>query len=117
MLYNQVFRIKPKVKQRPRMTRTGRAYTPKETLKYEHAIADMYNGPRFDHELLSVKIRLTHDEVELQVEELKTNPKFEMPKKKLRGDIDNYAKAILDALNGVAWSDDSKVVVLYVEKA
>lgn len=31
-------------------------------------------------------------------------------KSKLRGDIDNYIKTILDALNGVAWRDDSQVV-------
>jgi Holliday junction resolvase RusA-like endonuclease len=31
-------------------------------------------------------------------------------KSKLRGDIDNYVKTILDALNGVAWRDDSQVV-------
>lgn len=31
-------------------------------------------------------------------------------KSKLRGDIDNYVKTILDALNGIAWRDDSQVV-------
>ncbi len=28
----------------------------------------------------------------------------------LRGDIDNYEKAVLDGLNGVAFVDDSQVV-------
>ena len=28
---------------------------------------------------------------------------------KLRGDLDNYIKTVLDALNGVAWKDDSQV--------
>ena len=31
-------------------------------------------------------------------------------------DIDNIAKSVLDALNGVAWSDDKNVVGLYVQK-
>jgi Holliday junction resolvase RusA-like endonuclease len=32
-------------------------------------------------------------------------------------DADNYAKLVLDALNGVLWRDDSQVVRLFVEKA
>ena len=31
-------------------------------------------------------------------------------------DADNLAKAVLDALNGLAWNDDSQVAVLYVAK-
>lgn len=34
-----------------------------------------------------------------------------------RADIDNTAKAVLDALNGVAWDDDSQVQRLVVEKS
>lgn len=33
-----------------------------------------------------------------------------------RADIDNAAKAILDALNGVAWDDDRRVWRLHVER-
>ena len=36
--------------------------------------------------------------------------------RKLSGDIDNYAKAVLDALNGVAYNDDKQIVVLMLEK-
>lgn len=34
-----------------------------------------------------------------------------------RADLDNTAKAILDALNGVAWDDDAQVQRLVVEKS
>ena len=34
-----------------------------------------------------------------------------------RPDVDNAAKAVLDALNGVAWEDDSQVERLGVEKS
>lgn len=33
-----------------------------------------------------------------------------------RVDLDNLGKAILDALNGVAWVDDSQVVLLQLFK-
>jgi Holliday junction resolvase RusA-like endonuclease len=34
-----------------------------------------------------------------------------------RCDLDNCAKAVLDALNGVAWVDDTQVARLVVEKS
>jgi Holliday junction resolvase RusA-like endonuclease len=33
-----------------------------------------------------------------------------------RPDCDNYAKAVLDALNGIVWLDDSQIVALHVYK-
>ena len=33
-----------------------------------------------------------------------------------RGDIDNYLKALLDALNGVLWCDDNQIDELHVYK-
>jgi Holliday junction resolvase RusA-like endonuclease len=34
-----------------------------------------------------------------------------------RQDVDNVAKAVLDALNGVAWVDDTQVARLVIEKS
>lgn len=34
-----------------------------------------------------------------------------------RGDVDNYSKGVLDALNGIAWVDDVQVTNLAVTKA
>ena len=33
-----------------------------------------------------------------------------------RGDVDNYAKLMLDAVKGVAWSDDKRVISLTAQK-
>ena len=41
---------------------------------------------------------------------------FPSPTNKRYGDIDNLAKGILDALNGVAWIDDSQIVDLTIRK-
>jgi Holliday junction resolvase RusA-like endonuclease len=34
----------------------------------------------------------------------------------VRPDIDNYAKAVMDALNGIVWMDDSQVCVIEAVK-
>jgi Holliday junction resolvase RusA-like endonuclease len=31
-------------------------------------------------------------------------------------DVDNYAKTVMDAINGVVWTDDGRVVDLHIEK-
>jgi Holliday junction resolvase RusA-like endonuclease len=33
-----------------------------------------------------------------------------------KGDVDNYAKAVLDALNGWVWEDDDQILTLHVYK-
>ena len=33
-----------------------------------------------------------------------------------RGDIDNFAKAVLDAMNGKLWDDDKQIESLHVHK-
>ena len=113
MIHKQTFNIKPRSKQRPRSTRSGHTYTPKETREYEKKISEAYSGVAFVDGPLEVELVFDNDKTTIVIKELKLakNPS------KLRGDIDNYAKAILDALNGVAYTDDKQIVCLYVEKA
>jgi Holliday junction resolvase RusA-like endonuclease len=116
-IFNQVFALRPKAKGRPRVTKTGHAYTPAVTREYENKLKSMYTGPLFEKGLLSVKLRFTIEGTEIQIEPVMHNPLVEGPLSKLTGDLDNYAKAVLDALNGVAYTDDKQIVCLYVEKA
>jgi Holliday junction resolvase RusA-like endonuclease len=115
--FHQMIALRPKAKGRPRVTKTGHAYTPKETLKYEQEFAELYKGPLYETELLSVKLAFTMHGTELFIEPVQPNVNVDVPKGKLTGDIDNYAKAVLDALNGVAYTDDKQIVCLYLEKA
>jgi hypothetical protein len=72
--YHQFFKLRPKSKLRPRFNRrTGSAFTPKETIKYEKEFADLYKGPLFSDGLLSVKLRFTIEGTELLIERVKPN--------------------------------------------
>ena len=111
-IFSQVFAIRPRVKGRPRVTKTGHAYTPAATREYEQKIKYQYTGPLFEVGPLMVKLKFTVDGTEIEI-----SPVVRDSISKLTGDLDNYTKAILDALNGVAYTDDKQIVCLYVEKA
>jgi Holliday junction resolvase RusA-like endonuclease len=102
----------PRAKQRPRTTiRNGKAvtFTPKETRDAEAALATQWPHPPFDGPI-DVRVIMNDTTIRLEV-----SGAPDRTSKKLRGDIDNYAKTILDALNGVAWVDDKQIVRLSVE--
>jgi crossover junction endodeoxyribonuclease RusA len=101
---------KPKVKERPRFG-NGRTWTPKTTSEYEQKIKEAWDGPTFES-TVSVDIILYKDKIKITLTE--QEPKT---KSTLRGDIDNYVKAILDGLNGSAFIDDKQVISIKARKA
>ena len=121
-----LFRINgiPQGKERPRFTKGGRAYTPAKTRRYEEAVreAAMLAAPAQGF--------VKHDEgtpLEACISAWFPIP-ASWPKKKreaaLSGalyptgkpDADNIAKAVLDAVNGIAYHDDKQVVSCTVRK-
>ena len=97
---------RPTVKARPRVTKKGYAYTPKKTLEAEDIVSaawaeqvgEIFSGPG------EVTIRYSPTETILTVMESPHDAGV------LKGDLDNYVKLTLDALNKVAWEDDKQVV-------
>jgi Holliday junction resolvase RusA-like endonuclease len=98
----------PMGKQRPKFGK-GRTYTPEKTMNYETLVQELYiignYGKQLEGELgMSVKAY------------------FQPPKKLKRcrpttkPDWDNVGKIISDALNGLAYKDDSQIVTATVEK-
>ena len=90
----------PVPKQRARRGRHGRWYTPQATRSYEAKVgwAAKAAGLHAPHNgLVGLKVRLWFPD-------------------RRRRDVDNVVKAIMDALNGLAYSDDSQVIELFVSR-
>jgi crossover junction endodeoxyribonuclease RusA len=100
---------KPVPKGRPRMTRYGRVYTPQTTLTAEAIIAEAWDGPRYEG-LVELDCTFTPKGIEVVVRP------HEGEASKLKGDLDNYVKLLMDGLNGVAWLDDKQVHIIRAEK-
>jgi Holliday junction resolvase RusA-like endonuclease len=113
----------PKGKARPRVftNNQGRrqAITPKETLSYENLVKwvyqNTYGARKLEGELearivamYSIPKSMTKKNRQL-IEEGKLHPTK-------KPDLDNVAKIVLDSLNGIAYSDDSQIVKLNIEK-
>jgi Holliday junction resolvase RusA-like endonuclease len=109
----------PRGKGRPRFTRKGFAYTDQATRIYERAVATLAEavmaGRDPSEAPCSVRISVIHG-----------IPKSWPAKRRdaaLAGallpgkpDMDNVAKGVLDAMNGVIYDDDKQVIRLVVEK-
>jgi Holliday junction resolvase RusA-like endonuclease len=107
------FRIerRSKAKGRPRATKSGHVYTDASTREYEKAVAEAYrssDGPKFDGPV-QIKINVNVHYADVTIESIDNESK-------LRGDLDNYVKSILDGLNKVAYLDDKQVHMIEAYK-
>lgn len=110
----------PIAKQRPRVTRSGIAYTPSKTVNYETMVKYTYQSLYWNRELIT-------GHIEAYITAIFPVPKSYSKKKTAellaghnnydkKPDCDNLAKIILDALNGIAYKDDSQVTSLHIAK-
>ncbi len=108
---------RPVPKGRPRVTRHG-TYTPKSTQIFESAIRAAWlecgEKPFEDGEALDVMVN-AYFPIPSGMPKIKRGELHLAPCLK-RGDIDNIIKAVLDALNGYAYKDDSVVYSVYGRK-
>ena len=109
----------PITKARPRITKGGFAYTPKETKNYETLVRELFftqhgqillNGPVGAVILAYFPIPKSASKRERA---LMATEQYPHTKAK---DADNLAKSILDSLNGIAYHDDKQVSDLDVRK-
>lgn len=113
----------PKGKGRPRFSRVGKftkTYTDAKTKMYEEKIASAARLHTYPHEPLETPLSVTlilHVGVPKSYSKKRTTDcltGMEWPTKK--PDLDNVAKAFLDAMNGIVYKDDVQVIRLHVTK-
>ena len=109
----------PKAKARPRMsTKTGRAYTPQDTVNYENWVKLCYQdqGKEYLEGELVATINAYYGIPKSTSKKKTTLMLNDEIKPTKKPDLDNIVKAILDSLNGLAYKDDSQVVKVISEK-
>lgn len=124
MILDVVIPGEPKAKARPRFSRSsGRAYTPAATEQAEQSFqsrswvalreagwTEPHKGP------ISVEVVCVLAVPASWAKAKKAQALSGELSPTGRPDVDNYAKLVMDALNGIAWVDDAQVVQLSVGK-
>lgn len=112
----------PKGKGRPRFsTQTGRAFTPKQTVNYETLVHTEYmvqcKGFRFpDDAMLDMRILAYYSVPKSGSNKEKAKKLENIIRPTKKPDMDNVVKMVADALNQVAYKDDTQIVDCQVRK-
>lgn len=111
-------------KERPKFARRGnfvQTYTPKNTLQHEKEVAAVYmeaaKGGKFEKgRPLDIRI-IAYYPIPKSASKKKQREMLEHRlRPTVKPDLDNVAKLVYDALNGVAWYDDNAIVDTQVRK-
>lgn len=112
----------PKGKGRPRLGRSGHAYTPHDTAVYENLVKVCFKGEYPEFPPIGPDTGIT-----VRITAYYGIPKSTSKKKRLamllehlrplkKPDCDNIVKIVCDALNGIAYHDDAQIYELYFIK-
>jgi len=112
---------RPRGKGRPRFTKAGHAFTPKTTKDYEESIRSAFKESEMGHIAILDKPAQVFvsawfkPPTRLRKADRQRAIDFSTPHTR-KPDGDNILKAVCDALNGLAWDDDSQVYFANVAK-
>lgn len=106
-------------KGRPRFRRRGHAYTPAKTKLYEKQVKEylIAQGAKPSDKPLEVWIYVYKQPLKSWSKKLIAKATRGLVLANKKPDVDNYTKSVLDASNGILFSDDKQVVSLHVIKA
>ncbi len=109
----------PVGKARPRVTKTGHAYTPTRTKVAETDVKQAWQAagrPRLPDGAvtLMVAVQVTRPKTHYTTRGALSATGRRAPLPTSRPDLDNVAKLVADALNGLAWRDDAQITDLHV---
>lgn len=102
------FDINPVAASRPRVSKYGHAYFTGPYKEFRKSMAQLAEAVLGEHKPFQGPLSVVLD---IYVTKPKTT-KLRSP----RGDVDNYAKACLDALNTLMWEDDKQIEHLCISK-
>lgn len=110
-------------KQRPRATMRGRhagVYTPKETISYENLVIAMFKQAYPDAKPFEGEVRgfiRAFYPIPLSIGKKRKQAMINGSiRPQVKPDLDNVEKIIYDALNGIAYTDDSHITQMMIAK-
>lgn len=116
----------PVAQGRPRATTMGKGrnkkimmYDPKESKEYKRyaALIAKQHAPKTPFtEQLSVVLKIYRQIPKSTTKKDRALFLAGIKRPVTKPDTDNYTKAVLDALNGIIWQDDSQIVDIYASK-
>ena len=119
-LVSFVVQGEPVAKGRPRFRQNGFTYTPEKTVNYENLVKLEYHnhgGYMFPPEAeLAMRIEAFFGIPKSKSKRVQHEMEIGVTKHTKRPDADNILKAIADALNGIAYKDDSALCYVEVTK-
>ena len=110
---------KPLGKQRARTLKSGRSYTPEQTVNYETLVKMCYvdqMGDNFGEQQLKMGVvayyPIPQKTSKLKLAMMRTGELRPI----VKPDADNVCKIVTDAISGIAYHDDKQIVTLVFDK-
>ena len=111
----------PCAKGRPRFSRQGqfvRTYTPAKTANYENLVVLEYQnaGGKMHDGMISMTVKAFYPIPKSTSKKQRSRMVNGVVRPTKKPDTDNILKIVADALNGIAYKDDSQIVTSHIEK-